>query len=324
MTTDNKQTKLNIVFMGTSDLAGIVLKSLLEDNYQISTVVTQPDHISNNKKTITVSPVKQTAQTNENIKILQPTKLDDDFIKEIKQLRPDLIIVVAYGKILSEKILNIPKFKSINIHASLLPKLRGPSPIQNALLQGLSETGTTIMLMDKGIDTGDILAQEKITIQKSDDYATLTSKLAVLSANLLLKTLPKWIAGKIDVKKQDNSKATMCQLIERSDGKISWNENAIDIINKFRAFRIWPGIFTFWENKKSLKKISLTDISLMENDPLKNNQFGEVFKNSKGEIAVQASTKAIIINKLQLAGKKEVTIQDFINGYPNFIGSILK
>ena len=317
-----KQKKLKILFMGTTDLASIVLESLINNNYNISAVITQPDYIQKNGKESIVSPVK-TLALEKNIKILQPEKIDNDFIDEIKELSPDIIIVVAYGKILPEKILNIPKFKSINIHASILPKLRGPSPIQNAILQDLQETGTTIMLMDKGVDTGDILAQKTIKIQKTDNYLTLTSKLAVLSANLLEKTLPKWIAGKIKGVKQNENEASMCQLIERSDGKINWSNDANHIFNKFRAFHIWPGIYTFWENKNIIKKISLIDIEIRDDFLSKKYHPGEVFKY-KNHIAVQTGRGIVIIKKIQLEGKKKVSINDFLNGYPNFIGTILK
>ncbi len=320
-----EKQKLNIVFMGTSDFASIILRSLLENNYHFSAIVTQPDNESTKKKASIISPVKKICQEEgiENI-LLQPEKLDIDFINKLKKLSPDLIIVAAYGKILPEKILEMPRFKSINVHASFLPKLRGPSPIQNALLQGLSETGTTIMLMDRGIDTGDILTQAKIKIKDDDDYLTLTSKLAILSSNLLIDTLPKWIAKKIKPRKQNLDEATMCQLIEKNDGGIIWDADAKSIYNKFRAFRVWPGIFTNWENKSSLQKILLTDISLEKNTEPIRHRLGEIFKNSKGKIAVQTGNGIIILNKIQLAGKNETNIADFINGYPQFIGSVLK
>ena len=322
---NNPNKKLKIVFMGTSDLAGIVLQSLLDKDYLIDTVVTQPDYTDKRKKNIIGSPVKETALKNKLTKIRQPEKLDEEFIKEIKNIQPDLIIVVAYGKILPEKLLNIPKFKSINVHASLLPKLRGPSPIQNALLLGLKKTGITIMLMDKGIDTGDILAQKKLSVKTSDDYLTLTSKLAVLSSNLLLKTLPKWVSGKIKPKKQNEKRATMCQLIERADGRIIWDDNAVEIFNKFRAFRAWPGIFTFWERKGNQHKISLTDISYNQKIFFKEKRhLGEVFQLKDGEVAIQTGKGIIIINRLQLAGKREIDVKNFLNGYPDFIGSILR
>ncbi len=319
---NKKQIKPRIIFMGTSDFAGIILQALTDAHHQISAVVTQPDY-SGKRRKITISPVKQIARENKIKEIWQPQKLDDAFIKQVADKKPDLIIVAAYGKILPEKLLKVPKFKSINVHASLLPKLRGPSPIQNALFQGFTKTGTTIMLMDKGIDTGDILTQEKIKIEPTDDYLTLTSKLGILSANLLLKTIPDWIAGKIEPQKQNSDQATMCQLIERQDGKIRWNKSAQDIFNMFRAFRVWPGIFTFWEHKDEMQKISLTDISFSDkNHPDK--KIGEVFRLTDNQVGIQAGQGTVLVKKLQLAGKKEVPVEDFLNGYPKFIGSVLK
>ncbi|MDD3497998.1 MAG: methionyl-tRNA formyltransferase [Candidatus Moranbacteria bacterium] len=315
------EEKLKIVFMGTSDFAGIVLESLTGSPYEISAVVTQPD--SRDKKGNLPNPVRDIAQKN-NIKILQPEKLDENFTNEIKGLRPDVFIVASYGKIIPEKILEIPRMKSLNVHASLLPKLRGPSPIQNSLLQGDKETGITIMLMDKGIDTGDILSQKKIAINDDDDYITLTSKLAVAGSKLLLHTVSKWINGEINPVKQNDGEATLCQLIEKSDGQIFWGKSASEIHNTFRAFRVWPGIYTFWDNEGAVKKISLTSISAEENENENERHLGEVFQKEDKKIRVKTGKGNIIIEKLQLEGKNETEANSFINGYPGFIGSVLK
>ncbi|MFA6183690.1 MAG: methionyl-tRNA formyltransferase [Parcubacteria group bacterium] len=319
---ENKK-KPTIVFMGTPDIASIVLESLCLENYPILAVVTQPDYISKNKKEALVSPVKRMA-LEKNIPIIQPDKLDNEFKEWLEKIKPDLLIVVAFGKIIPKKILDIPKFKSLNIHASMLPKLRGASPIQNALANGMAETGITVMLMDEGIDTGDILSQKSVAIDPQDNYLTLTGKLAVTASSLLLKTIPSWIEGTSSPQKQDHSQATMCQLIEKSDGQISWSENADEIYNKFRAFHVWPGIFTFWENKENLQKLSLNEISVQKNKLGEKHHLGEVFQYTPSQIGVQTNSGVIILDKIQLAGKNETLIDDFLNGYPNFIGSILK
>lgn len=315
--------KPTIVFMGTPEIAEIVLENLHLKDYPILAVVTQPDYKPKNKEDNFISPVKKLA-LEKNIPISQPEKLDDNFKKWLKDLEPDLIIVTAFGKIIPKDILNIPKYKSLNVHASLLPKLRGASPIQNALANGMKETGITIMLMDEGIDTGDILSQKSLAIEPDDDYVTLTGKLAVVASHLLIDTIPKWIDKTITPQKQDDSQATMCQLIEKNDGKINWAEDAEDIYNKFRAFRVWPGIFTFWENKGNLQKISLNEVSVEKNNPPERHHLGEVFEYSDSKIAVQTNSGLIILNKIQLAGKNETSVYDFLNGYPHFIGSILK
>ena len=308
--------------MGTSDLAEVILDSLIKSPHDILAVVTQPDSENKNKKVKIISPVKKTAELKK-LQLLQPTKIDDQFIDDIEKLKPDLIVVAAYGKILPEEVLNIPKFKSLNVHASLLPKLRGPSPIQNSLLNGEKETGITIMKMDTGIDTGDIISQDKLEIEPEDDYVTLTGKLAILGSHLLLDTIDKWVQGDIQAVSQDSSQATLCQLIEKSDGKIFWDKDKDYIHNAFRAFRVWPGVFTFWENNNSSKKIALTDIHPGSNSESESYSLGEVFQRENGEVCIQASSGVIIIEKLQLEGKKEAEIKSFINGYPNFIGSIL-
>jgi len=314
---------LKIIFMGTSDLAGIILKELIDSPHKLLAIVTQPDNENRSRKIKIISPVKETAEEN-GLKIFQPKKLDEKFITELKNLTPDLIIVVAYGKILPEEILELPKLKSINVHASLLPKLRGPSPIQNSLFQGDTETGITIMKMDKGIDTGDILSQKKIKIHADDDYITLTSKLAIAGAKLLLNTISELADNKIKPKKQEDQKATICQLIEKSDGKIFWNKDANSIYNSFRAFRVWPGIFTFWDKDRTIKKISLTDISTDVNKDGEKYHLGQVFQRKDKKICVQTSKGIIVIDKLQIEGKKEIDINNFINGYPKIINSILK
>jgi methionyl-tRNA formyltransferase len=322
--------KLNIIFMGTSDLAGIILEDLIDSPHKLSAVVTQPDSENKSRKAKIISPVKETAIKNK-ITVFQPKVLDKDFIDKLKQLNPDLIIVAAYGKILPKEILELPKLKALNVHASLLPKLRGPSPIQNSLFQGDSKTGITIMVMDKGVDTGDILSQKNIKINSDDDYITLTSKLAVAGAKLLLNTIPKWANKEIKSEKQDNNEATLCQLIEKNDGRIFWDKDAISIYNSFRAFRVWPGIFTFWDNNGTTKKISLTIITTGANEDGEKYHLGEIFQRDKDdalgqnkEICIQTSEGVIIVNKLQLEGKNEIEAINFINGYPNFIGSILK
>ncbi len=313
--------KIKIIFMGSSQFSSIVLRELINADYDISTVVTQPDKKVGRLQEIKINPVKKLAQI-KNIPVWQPKKLDDNLAKKLKELAPDVAIVVAYGKILSEKILDIPKFKSLNIHASLLPKLRGPSPIQNAILQGHKITGVTIMLMNEGIDTGDILGYKKIKITTADKLPTLSKKLANAGALLLLKILPLWIKGRIEPQEQNENKATLCQLIEKEDGKILWNKTAEEIYNQFKALYPWPGIYSFWDNKKNLQRIIFKDISFEINNH-REHRLGEVFLKAS-KLSIQTERGIIVVNSIQLAGKKEQSAQEFINGYPKFIGAILK
>lgn len=312
---------LRVIFMGTPLFAREILNALLKDGYNIISVYTQPDKKVGRKQELQKSPAKILAQEN-NIKVYEPRKLDESAVNEIREQKPDLIIVAAYGKILPESLLSIPPYNCINIHGSLLPELRGPSPIQNALLKGLVKTGTTIMLMGKGIDTGDILSQEEISIDEKEKFPELLEKMAKVSCDLLLKTLPLWIDKKITSQKQDDSKATYCKIIKKEDGQVDWKNSAREIYNQFRAFYIWPGIFSLWENKNGLKRIKLNQIELKE-DLNPDLPEGSVFL-FEGEIGVKASKGSIIIKELQLEGKSNIKTQQFIAGYRDFIGSILK
>lgn len=317
-----KSIKLRVVFMGTSFFAERILTALLAAEYNIISVYTQADKKVGREQKLQKSAVKITAEKNK-ISVFSPVKFEETEINKLAGQKPDLIIVAAYGKILPKAVLNLPGFGAINIHASLLPDYRGPSPIQNAILDGEKETGTTIMLMNEGIDTGDILNQEKINIAPDETSAELTEKLADLSSKLLLETVPLWVKRKIEPKPQDNSKATLCQLIERSDGKVFWANSAAVIYNQYRAFFSWPGVFTFWERNNFNTRVKLNKIALAEKNISEKHRIGEVFK-MENEIAVQAENGAIILKEIQPEGKNNMKIADFINGNPDFIGSVLK
>lgn len=315
--------KLRMVFMGTSEFSKKILQRLIESGYNIVSAYTQPDKKAGRNQEIKISPIKKLAEEND-IRVFTPDKFDHAAVNELENQKPDIIIVAAYGKILPKEILEIPGFGCINIHPSLLPKYRGPSPIQNAILNGETETGTTIMLMNEKIDAGDILVQEKTTIGKDETAFDLSERLAEISSDLLLKTVPLWIERKLTPQKQDDSKATFCQLIERSDGKIIWTDEAESIYNRFRAFFPWPGLFTFWENTKGItRRLKLSKISFLRNNPEMKHHIGEVFCIGE-EIGAQTTRGVIILEELQPEGKPNMPARDFINGYPDFIGSILK
>ncbi|HPN96344.1 MAG TPA: methionyl-tRNA formyltransferase [Candidatus Moranbacteria bacterium] len=314
--------KISIVFMGTSSFAETILRSLVSSKYNVKAVYTQGDKKTGRNQEIGQSPVKITAEGYK-IPVLEPKNFDEIATAELESLNPDLIIVAAYGKILPRKILEIPQFGSINVHASILPKFRGPSPIQNALLYGEKETGVTFMLMDEGIDTGDILFQEEIKIGKDDTYPELSQKLAEASSRLILEVIPQWIEKKIKPQSQDNSKATICQLIERQDGKVNWDSEAQEIYNRYRAFYPWPGIYTFWKRKDSYLRLKLNKISHIASNPESKHHLGEVFSVSD-KIGVQTAEGLIIIEELQMEGKPNSKVNDFINGYSDFVGALLK
>ena len=314
-----KMNNLRIIFMGTPRLSAEILRSLLDANYDIVGVFTQPDKRVGRKQSIEKSPVKILAEENA-VPVFTPTRLDEIAIEKIRELKPDLIILIAYGKILPQAVLELPRFGAINIHPSLLPKFRGPSPIQNTLLNGEKTTGTTIMKMDPGIDTGDMLAQEKTNIDTDDTYVELEQKLLNLSAKLLLNILPQWVNGEIAPQKQDNSEASYCQMINGNDGKINWNDSTGTIYNKYKAFIVWPGIFTHWTQKDKTRRIKLNAINIGVGD--EKHPVGKVFLDDK-DVAVQAKDGKIILKMVQLEGKPTTTAKDFINGHPNFLDSIL-
>jgi len=310
-----------IVFMGTSGFAVAILEALWKNKFNVVAVFTKVDSRAGRGYAIKESAVKKFSRE-KNLSLFQPERLDENAYQELKNQQPDLIIVADYGKIIPANILKVPPFGVINVHPSLLPKFRGSSPIQNVLLAGETETGTTIMLLDEGMDTGDILAQEKIKIQPTKTAGELSLKLAKISSQLLLKTIPLWLAGKINPQKQDNTQASSCQMIKKEDGKIIWSQSATEIFNRYRAFENWPGVYTFWPNKEKTQRINLKKIALDKPINSKKISAGEVFWEEE-KLKVQTDKGIIILEELQMENKAATGYRSFINGYKNFIGSIL-
>ncbi len=308
--------------MGTSRFAAEILSGLVASKYNIVSVYTGVDKKNGREQKMTTSEVKILAEKNK-LPVFEPEKFDEQVIAAIRAQEPDIIIVAAYGKILPNAVLKIPGFGALNVHPSLLPSFRGPSPIQNAILEGETRTGTTIMLMNEGVDTGDILAQEEVFLSPEEKYPEVMEKIADISAKLLIKTLPLWVERKISPQKQNDSDATTCQLIERSDGHIIWTDSATSIYNRSRAFHPWPGIFTYWEKDGYNLRLKLHEISIFHASSNAEHQIGEIFKLDE-KVAVQTGEDLIILENVQLEGKNKANISDFINGYPKFIGSLLK
>lgn len=304
-----------IVFMGSPDFSVPSLEALTK-TFDVVAVVTQPDKPSGRGKEIFESAVKKFA-LEKRLKIFQPPQLRGPACKrwqeKIKELNPDLIVVAAYGKILPKELLEIPKFGAINVHASLLPKYRGASPISEAIIQGESETGVTIMLMDEGMDTGDILSQEKIVIASDDTTATLSQKLSVLGAKLLIKTLKKYLAGEIKPQKQDDSLATYTKILKKEDGKINWNDSAFTIERKIRAYNPWPGTWT--TRIKMLKATAEAGLRLQA--------VGKVCKDGKRIYVGCGENTRLVLELIQPENKSAMTPEAFALGHPDFVGSIL-
>lgn len=314
--------KIRVVFMGTPELSAHLLSDLLEARYNIVGVVTKPDKPVGRSKTIEESPVKKLA-LEKSLPLLQPERMDAETLATLTDWKPDLIVVAAYGKILPEAVLSLPGFGCVNFHTSLLPLWRGASPIQNALLTGATETGVTIMLMDKGMDTGDILTQVTVPIAPDDTTATLTEKLGTAGSHLLLETLPDWVERRLTPQKQSDEDATLCQLIERSDGKIVWSDDAESLYNRYRALTPWPGIYCFWRKKDNLLRLKLLTVSVQKMNPEHRQPIGMVSEIGE-KVGVQTGNGILFLEEVQLEGKSPMAIRDFLNGNDGFIGTLLE
>lgn len=301
---------LNITFFGTDIFAKIILEELIK-KFNVSLIITKPDEKVGRKQTVEESKIAKFAKEN-NIKCLKPTKLKD-IKQELEQNNSDIFIVAEYGKIIPEDIINIPKYKTINIHGSILPKYRGASPIQYSLLNGDKTTGITIMQMDKEMDHGNIIKIKEVKIDENDDQITLREKLAIQGAKTIIelletKTLP------LESKEQDHNKATYTKLIEKNDGLIKDSDKAESIICKFKAYKLWPGIFLIDNNKR----IKITDIdykiyTLESTDKIINNF---VIRN-KELFLKDTKNNLVKVNKLQIEGKNEIKDIDYINQLKN-------
>lgn len=314
--------KIRVIFMGTPSLAATILAGLVEQKYNIVCVITKPDRPLGRKQELTESAVKKKA-LEYGLPIDQPEKLDETAIARIRSLKPDLIIVAAYGKILPEALLSIPGFGCINIHTSLLPKWRGASPVQNALLAGETETGVTIMLMDKGMDTGDIIAQKKIAIGSDEMREELLLRLREVGKDLLLETIPLWVRRKIGAVPQDHTLATLCQLIEREDGHIMWTDDASEIYDRYRALAPWPGIFAFWKKDGELLRLKLHRISYQKQSPQIAHPVGQMFEVGE-KVGVETGSGIVFLEEVQLEGKTRLPIAEFLLGNKEIIGGFLQ
>jgi len=283
-----------IIFIGTSSFAVPILEKLIEHKYQILAIITGLDKPSGRKKELTSSPVKQTGLKHK-LSILQPKRISDLYDK-ISQLKPDLIITASYGQIIDKKILDIPRHGSVNLHPSLLPKYRGPSPIQTAILNGDKKTGISIMLMDEKMDHGPIISQKEIKISSNDTYQSLEKKLSSKSASFLIKILPQYIKEQIKPQTQDESQASYSKMLTRQDGKIDWEKTTEAIERKVRAFYPWPGTWTDL-NGKRIKILKAKAIS------------------KKQEASLPTGDGFLTLELVQPEGKKPMTGQEFFRGY---------
>lgn len=301
---------MRIVYLGTPDFAVLPLKKLIESGYNVVAVITNRDKPVGRKQILTPPPVKAIALEN-NIPCYQYDKIRVEGVEDLRALKPDLMITCAFGQILSQEILDIPKLGVINIHASLLPKYRGASPIHYAILNGETETGVTIMKTDIGIDTGDMIEQEKVQIEKTETMGQLFDKLSVLGADLIIKTLPKIIDGSAVYVKQDDEKATLTKIIKKEMAKIDWNNNANDIVNQIRAFNPAPVAFASFENNPF--KVYEAEVCELQGNP------GQILRADNG-LVIGCKDKSVSLKTVQKAGGKAMAISDFLRGNKLVVG----
>jgi methionyl-tRNA formyltransferase len=307
--------------MGTPPLAATVLGALLsapENN--VVAVVTQPDQPKGRDLKLQPSAVKELALKN-NLPLLQPERARDEaFIEKVRALAPDLIVVAAYGQILPQTLLDIPKFGCLNVHTSLLPKYRGAAPIQWAILNGDAETGVTIMKMDAGLDTGAIVSEERTPIAEDDDTQTLHDRLARIGGALLTRTIPDYVAGKISPRPQPAEGACCARKIKKEDGKLDWSLPARVLSNRVRGLTPWPGTFTFLQTTAAPGLLKIWRVEVVENI---SSTPGEIISANRDGIVVACGTGALRILELQREGGKRLSAAQFLGGHPLHAGERL-
>ncbi len=311
------EPKLRLIFMGTPDFAVLPLKYLISNEYQVVAVYTKPDRPAGRGQRLSFSPVKRVA-LELGLKVVQPSTLkEEEQISKLKSFKPDIVVVAAFGQLLPRSILNIPRYGCLNLHPSLLPRFRGASPVQAAILAGEDFTGVSMMLMDEGLDTGPVLSQAKIPISPFDTTGTLTLKLSYLASMLLLEVLPRWVKGEIEPEAQDEDKATYSEPLSSQEGEIDWKLPALYISRKVRALQPWPGCYTRWRGRK-LKIIKAEALPAQREV-----KAGEVVSLGKDFFGVGTGEGVLKVLEVQLEGKRALNAADFLRGQRDFIGALL-
>jgi methionyl-tRNA formyltransferase len=299
---------MNLVFCGTPAFAVPTLEKLVDAGFFVRLVVTQPDRARGRGMAVAFSPVKQAA-SRLNLEVTQPEKIKnkDEFREQLTGLKPDAIIVVGYGRIIPQWMIDLPALGNINLHASLLPKYRGAAPIQWAIACGESTTGVTTMRIDAGLDTGDILLQKEASIDPNDTALTLGPKLAAIGSDLIIETLQELQAGTLRSRPQDNSVASLAPILKKEDGRIDFHRTADDIYNRLRGFQPWPGAFTTFRGKNlNISQARVTNRELPE---------GLIRLESDRVIVGCGKATSLELMEVQPDGKKRMSARDFIHGY---------
>lgn len=306
---------MRVIFCGTAAFAVPSLHALAQ-RHDVVLVVTQQDRPAGRGRRPQMPPVKLAAAEH-NLAVTQPRSLRKEaVVAELAAAAADVIVVAAYGKILPQAILDLPPHGCLNVHASLLPRHRGAAPVTAAILDGDAESGITIMHMDAGLDTGPILRQQSIPLSGSETTASLTTALSQLGADLLLPTVEDWIAGRIEPQDQDESSATYAPLLKKEDGIVRWDHDAESVCRHLRAMQPWPGAVTFW-NGRQVKILGARPIADSVSEVP-----GRVIRH-EGELAVVTGAGIVVLEEVQLAGKRALPAADFLRGYGAIVGAVL-
>ena len=310
---------LRIVFMGTAELACASLKALLDSpSFEVLGAVTQPDRPKGRDLKLQPSPVKKIAVSN-GLPIWQPERArHPDFLVELAALRLDVLVVAAYGQILPQSMLDLPRYGGVNVHTSLLPKYRGAAPIQWAILNDEAETGVTIMKMAAGLDTGDILSRRSVPILPEDNSATLHDRLAVLGAELLVPTILDYTSGGITPQPQAEAEASYARKITKEDGRLDWAQSARTLWNRVRAFTPWPGAFTSLPGNGTPRLLKIFRVTIEEG---RHSSPGEILQADKTGLVVACGQGALRIHELQLEGGRKMTATELLTGHPLQLGT---
>ena len=306
--------KLRLVFAGTPDFSVAILQALIDQGYDIVGVYTQPDRPAGRGREPRPSAVKQLALAH-GLKIFQPVSLKEQpEQQQLQALRSDLMIVVAYGLLLPQAVLSIPRLGCINVHASLLPRWRGAAPIQRAILAGDKQTGISIMQMDQGLDTGDVLARASCPITDDDTGSSLHDRLMQLGADTLIACLPALQQGELKPESQDDSQATYAAKLTKKEAEIDWSQDAEQLERCVRAYNAWPVAYTFWQRKGKSENLRVWQARAIE--LVHNEQAGKVLSSSMDGIDVAAGKGVLRLLQVQSAGGRRMTASDFINAHP--------
>ncbi len=309
---------MKVVFLGTPQFAVPTLEALYSKGYDIELVITQQDKPKGRGKKVLFTPIKEKA-VELGLEVFQPISINSpESIEKISSINPDFIVVVAYGQILKKPVLEIPKYGCYNVHASLLPKYRGAAPINWAIINGEKETGITIMEMEEGLDTGDIVLYKPIPIEKDDDSITIHDKLSILGGRLIVDALDGVASGRLIKTPQDHSRSSYASMLRKDMGRINWKTSSIDIINLIRGLKPWPSAYTDYNGETmKIHKASLTD-------EMKVGDSGQIVRVDNKGIYVNTKDKVILLEEIQFPNKRKMTVEEYLRGNSIEQGIILK